>query len=113
MKLTIDFEQKTISVEGEAPLSELTQKLEKHLPNWKKFKLIQHTQYQYYPWYVYPNYPLYPSGPCTWMDVPVSVPYVLTTGTSNGNFAVTTDNSVLTTLTTNSDLQYRDANWFL
>lgn len=74
MKLTIDFENKTVEAAQDIELGELVKQLKAALgSDYKKYKIIKTVQYSYYPYYptTYPT--------VTWNTYDTSTPTVLGT----------------------------------
>jgi len=51
MKITLNFDTKEVSPQGECNLKELVKVLKKSVPDWKKWKVVQDVVFTYYPSY--------------------------------------------------------------
>jgi hypothetical protein len=72
MRLTIDTDQKTITVEGNVPLCELIDYLKKNVSGWKDYELTSKVE-EVDRWYwgsAYSAYPIYPTFTPHHGDIP-------------------------------------------
>ena len=93
MKLQLDFDKKTIKIEGDVKLDSFFDKIKKILPDWKKWKLETNTQIVGWgnPVYI-DRYPIFPYAYPYWW----SGGYGTTTGTITGTSIVDCDISTTT-----------------
>ena len=70
MKVTIDYENKTIQFHNRISIAELKKWIKDH-KEFEDFDVIQTVEYTYYPYPIYPVYPTYPTYPTNPYDYPI------------------------------------------